>query len=1024
MKQTVKFAVNNPVTVCMVVMAILLLGKISYDRLNVDLMPEMNNPRLFVEITAGERPPGEIENQFVKNMESAAIRQNDVAEVTSVIRSGSARITVEYSWGKNMDEAFLDLQNAMNQFAQNDNIDELKITAHDPNSAPAVLVALSHDAITDPSELRKIAENYIRNELIRLEGVAEVEISGQETSNLIIKTDRYKLDAFGLSVSDIASKIESNNQSVSGGRITETGVQYLVKSTTAFADEKDFENLIVGYKAVATSETDGSATGESAPIYLKEVATVGFENERPENIVRINGERCLGLSIYKEMQFNTVKVVETVVGQLKTIEQALPGYRFRVISNQGTFIKQAIDELQQSAAIGIILAVIVLYFFLRKLKTTLIVSLAIPVSIVATFALMFFGGLSLNIMTLGGLALGAGMLIDNAIVVIESIFRHRETGLGVKDAAVEGTAEVSGAVIASTLTTIVVFLPIVYLHGAIGELFKDQAWTVTFSLLSSLFVAVFVIPALYKIFNNKEKTASEIKEIKSIQITGYGKFLKRLIDYRWLVVGAATALVVLTALLVPFIGTEFMPRTESKTFTITLKMPEGTRLERTAAAVENLREMLPNITADTAITIYTHAGTGSGLEDAVFEGENTAMMKVILSDACRLPTETVIAQLVESAANADGMELTVRQDDNAISSALGAETAPLVIEIKGEELDRIAEITEETKDRAQRIAGLYNIKTSIEDGAPELTVSLDRTLSGINSLPVATVIEQIKQQLAGNEAGQMEYHGEMRTIKITLPDVSLDDLNNMTIASGDKTFRLREIATIEHTSAPKEIYHRNQSRISRVYADLEAGVSLDRVAKNVREAVADIELPANYSITVTGEEERRSDSMQGLMFALLLSVVLVYMVMASQFESLLHPFTILLTIPLAVAGAVLLFFITGKTVNMMGVIGVVMLVGIAVNNSILLVDRINRLKSHLPLADAIVQAGQERIRPILMTSLTTILALLPLTFGFGEGASLRSPMAIAVVGGLVTSTAMSLIVIPCVYYLMEKVKKN
>ncbi|MDR2039848.1 MAG: efflux RND transporter permease subunit, partial [Bacteroidales bacterium] len=509
MKSIVRFAVNNPVTICMVVLAILLLGKISYDRLSVDLLPDLNNPRLFIEIKAGERPPEEIEKQFVKNMESMAIRQSDVTQVSSVVKAGSARITVEYTWSKDMDEAFLDLQKAMNPFARNQDITELKITQHDPNTSPVVLVGLSHQNITDMAELRKVAESYIRNELIRLEGVAEVDLSGEEITTLTILTDPYRLDAFQLRISDIASRIEANNQSISGGRVTEMGLQYLVKSASLFASEADFENLIVGYKAVdaqgTTTTTSTGGEGERAPLFLKEVATVKFENARPENIVRINGERSIGLSVYKEMRFNTVKVVDEVIRQLGVIEQALPGYHFKVITNQGTFIKNAIDEVKESAIMGIILAVIVLFIFLRRIGTTLIVSLAIPISIVATFNLMFFNGLTLNIMTLGGLALGAGMLVDNAIVVIESIFRNQEKGLTIKEAAIIGTSEVGGAVIASTLTTIVVFLPIVYLHGAIGELFKDQAWTVTFSLVSSLFVAILVIPMLYERISSKKK---------------------------------------------------------------------------------------------------------------------------------------------------------------------------------------------------------------------------------------------------------------------------------------------------------------------------------------------------------------------------------------------------------------------------------------------------------------------------------------------------------------------------------------
>lgn len=1025
MKNIVKFAVNNPVTICMVVLAILLLGKISYDQLSVDLLPDLNNPRLFIELKAGERPPEEIEKQFVKNMESMAIRQSDVTQVSSVIKAGSARITVEYTWKKDMDEAFLDLQKAMNPFVQNKEITELKITQHDPNMSPVVLIGLSHQSITDMAELRKVAESYIRNELIRLEGVADVTLSGEEVSTLTIRTDPYKLEAFGVKMEDIASKIETNNQSVSGGRVSEMGLQYLVKSSTLFSSEADFENLIVGYKPVTKQEeTAGeAATGTAvnkAPILLKEIASVKFENARPVNIVRINGERSIGLSVYKEMRFNTVKVVDEVVSQLQVIEQALPGYHFKVITNQGTFIKNAIGEVKESAVLGILLAVIVLFIFLRRFGTTLIVSLAIPVSIVTTFNLMFFNGLTLNIMTLGGLALGAGMLVDNAIVVIESIFRNQEKGASVKEAAITGTSEVAGAVIASTLTTIVVFLPIVYLHGASGELFKDQAWTVTFSLVSSLFVAILVIPMLYDRMAGKKR---ELKKVKSIRLTGYSKLLRKLLLRRWLVIGIAVFLIVVTGLLIPFIGTEFMPRTESKAFSAFIKMPEGTKLERTAAAIANLENIMNTISQDSLCTIYSHIGEGSGSDNAIFEGENTATMKILLSPSCPFLPEQVIARFVEETGNAEDMEITIEQEENSLNALLGSEGAPIVVEVKGEELDEITSLVEQVKQKMQSVGGLYNIVSSIEDGAPEVTISVDRTLAGIHNLSVSTVIDQLKQQLGGREAGKMEYQGEMRDIVIKIPDISLHALGSLIIRNGDQQFRLQEIATIEQAQAPKEIFRRNQSRIGKVMTNMDSDVSLDRVAEEIRLAVKEIALPANYSITVTGEEEKRQESMHDLLFALVLSVILVYMVLASQFESLLHPFTILLTIPLAVVGAIFLFFITGTTINMMGVIGIVMLVGIAVNNSIILVDRINQLKqSGMELTEAIVQSGQQRIRPIIMTSLTTILALLPLTFSFGEGASLRSPMAVAVIGGLITSTLMSLMVIPCVYYVLEKMK--
>lgn len=1040
MKKLIKLAVNNPVTILMVVLAIGLLGKISYDKLSVDLLPDLNNPKLFVEINAGERPPEEIEKQFIERMEAMAIRQQDVVGVSSIIRAGSAQMTVEYSWNKDMDEAFLDLQKAMNSFVQDDAISELQITQNNPNTNPIMLVGMSHATINNMADLRKVADSYVRNELVRIEGIADVVLSGDEVSNLVIKTDPYKLDAYGLSVNTLSSKIQEENQRISGGRVTEMGTQYIVSGVNMLNSEEDFGNIIVGYKETEASGSNVTVNPEfaaisKAPIYMKDVAEIYFENENPENIVRINGHRCIGLAIYKEMRFNTVHAVAGVSERLEVIKKALPGYQFDVVSNQGTFINDSIGEVKDSAVLGIFLAVIVLYLFLRRVKVTLIISLAIPISIIATFNLMFFGGLTLNIMTLGGLALGAGMLVDNAIVVIESIFRNQENGLSLKDSVIQGTSEVGSAIIASTLTTIVVFLPIVYLQGASGELFKDQAWTVTFSLLSSLFVAILVIPTLYERVFRKSETKNQAQEVKVAMqektahagklITTYAHMLNTLLDKRWMVVCISVIMVIGSYMLLPLIGAEFMPKAEGHSFNIGIKMNEGTRLERTSATVAGIEELIFNLTQDSLCTVYSHIGPGGSAGGSIFDGDNTAHMKVILSKESKYTPEALIEQLYVHTQGIDGLELSFLQEDNSLGSLMGSEGAPVVIEIKGEELDEITRIASEVEERVSQIKGLFNVANAIEDGAPEMILTVNRAIASMNNLNVSTIVSQIQQQLSGVSAGQMDYKGEMRNIMIQVPEITLAQFDNMVITSGEQKFRLSELVDIRPDVAPKEIYRRNQNRIAQVTANLEEGYSLSEVATVIREELKDFELPVNYSINVTGEEEKRQESMGGLVLALVLSVILVYMVMASQFESLLHPFTILLTIPLALVGAIWLFFITGTTINIMGVIGIIMLSGIAVNNSIILVDRINQIKDNYDnLTGAIVAAASQRIRPILMTSLTTILSLLPMAIAFGDGASLRAPMAIAVIGGLTTSTVLSLVVIPCVYFLMEQMKRK
>jgi len=1022
MKKLTQFSVNYPVTILMIVLGLILLGYISYDKLGVDLFPDLNSPRIFVEITSGERPPEEMEKQFVEDIEALAIRQYNVIQVSSVTKVGTSQITVEYAWNKDMNEAFLDLQKALNSFSQNSEIDELRITQHDPNTAPVMLIAVRHDEITDMNEIRKIAENYIRNELVRLEGVAEVELSGQEESEIIITTDRYRLASQNLTLDEVSSRIQNFNRNISGGRISEMGRQYIVKGIKLLDDVGDFENLIIGYKAVR-AESQGEQRTEMAPVFLRDVATVTLGNKEPVNIVHFNGERCVGLSIYKETKYNTITVVDQINEAMTTIERALPGYNLQQVTNQGTFISQAIGEVKNTALLGVLLAVFVLFLFLRRLGTTLIVSVAIPISIIATFNLMYFNDLTVNIMTLGGLALGAGMLVDNAIVVLENIFRNHENGLSIKDSAINGTAEVGGAITASTLTTIVVFLPIVYLHGASGELFKDQAWTVAFSLISSLFVAILVIPALYHSLYKNQKAA--VKKT-SVKMRGYSRFLDKVLKIKWVVVFLAAILVAGSFMLVPVIGTEFMPETETSEFTINLKLSEGTRLERTESTVQNIETVITEFLGDDLEKLYSHSGPFAGIAGdatAVFEGENTAQIRVILKNDGTISVDQIIANVDQQISGIPGMEVSFSKEQSALKSILGTDEAPVIVEVRGEEQDEIEQILNRVKEEMLNISGLFNVQTSVEEGAPEVEVHIDRIKAGMHNININTVISQIQDQLEGKSAGQLEKDGEMRDITIKVPEKGLSEIYDLIINSGDQEFRLSEIADISFGVSPREIYRRNQNRTGRVTAMMDKGLALDHVAAEIREAAATIDLPPNYRILVTGEEEKRQESVSNLSFALLLSIILVYMVMASQFESLIHPFTILLTIPLALVGSIITFLLLGKTFNIMALIGVIMLAGIAVNNSIILVDRINQLKRDgLSRRDAILQAGQQRIRPIIMTSLTTILALLPLTFGFGESATLRSPMALAVIGGLVTSTLLTLIVIPCVYDILDRVR--
>lgn len=1020
-----KFSVNYPVTIVMMVLAVLLLGYISFNKLGIELLPELNNPRIFVEIKSGEKPPEEMEQQYVANIEALASRQKKVVQVSSVSRVGVAQITVEYSWDADMNESLLDLQKTLTSFSQNVELDEMTVTQHDPNAIPVMLLGFSHPNITDMDELRRVADSYIRNELIRLEGIAEVELLGEEEQEVIVETNPYLLEAYNVSTATISNRLQTYNRSISGGSISEMGLKYIIRGISEYQSLNDIQSVIITYKEqdqIAGAQVQGSVSENRIPVYLKELADVRFQNKEPLNIVRVDNNRCLGLAIYKEMKYNTVKAADDLTEELTALRKALPGYELTVIQNQANFINSAINEVEETAIIGIILAVIVLFVFLRRVGVTLIISVAIPISIVATFNLMYFKDLSLNIMTLGGLALGAGMLVDNAIVVMENIFRNIESGMPVKEAAITGTSEVGGAITASTITTIVVFLPIVYIHGAAGELFKDQAWTVAFSLISSLFVAIIVIPMLSAKFLRQQSINPD--QFKSIQFNGYGRFLEKVLSAKYLVIAAAGVLIIITILILPMVGSEFIPRADQGEFSLEIKLPEGTDLSRTEQTVDGVEKVIRRLLGQDIKTIYSRIGPATSITtgvSSVFEDENTATMKIILMEKRRLSSQEILERVNAELSEIPDLEFQFTQEQTVLQSTMNTEIAPLVVEIKGTDLTEIQRLTEIAREQIAQVPELVNIETTFEEGRPQVDIVLDRMVAGLYNLNIDDLSAQLQDQLSGREAGEWDHEGEMKDITLRMPKIGINDLQDMIVTSGETKLPLSEVADIQYSNAPKEIIRRNQSRIGKITANLVGDKPFDRVMKTVDQRLKKMTFPVDYSYSITGEEQNRREAFQNLKFALMLSIILVYMVLASQFESLLHPFTIILTIPLAAVGAVFIFLIIGKPLNIMAYIGIIMLAGIAVNDSIILVDAINRSRREgVARYDAIIEAGQRRIRPIVMTSLTTILALLPLTFGFGEGAALRAPMAWAVIGGLLTSTLLTLVVIPCVYLIVDQ----
>jgi hydrophobic/amphiphilic exporter-1 (mainly G- bacteria), HAE1 family len=1035
MNRIAQFAVKYPVTVLMLVLGIVLLGFISFGKLGTDLFPDLNNPKIYVELKAGQKPPEEIEKNYVDQIESRATRQSDVVKVSSVSQVGYATITVEYDWNKDMDEAFLDLQKELNDFRQNSDLESLTISQYDPNSAPVMLIGMKNRNISNMDELRKVAENYIRNELIRIEGVADVKLTGIEESEVEIETNKYLLESFGLSSDMIAAQINNYNKNVSGGSIVDMGLKYVVKGVSVLKDVNDLANIVVGFKQSESSQSQAQSQGLASssassvssgriPVYLRDVAKIEFKNKDPQNIVTINGERCLGLSIYKEPKFNTVEVVKSLNKAFADITKALPGYEFTGIQDQGKYINNAIKEVKDSTLIGIFLAVIILYVFLRRIGTTMVISVAIPISIIATFNLMYFSHLTLNIMTLGGLALGAGRLVDDAIVVLENITRNREEGMSLKDAVITGTGQVGGAITASTVTTIVVFLPIVYLHGASGEMFRDQAWTVAFALISSLFVAMFVIPMLVNTLF-RDRKGIETRHLNSpLQFKWYSGFLSSVLEKRKLVIILSLVLMALSVLLIPKLGSEFMPKAASQEFTIELTLPEGTDLTATRNTVQKTEGIIRELLGEKIEMIYSQSGgdnISSASQALSAKKENQANIKVFLKKEYADASEQSLNQVQQYLSTiSKDIKVNISREETALQTTLGTNTAPFVVEIKGKEYPEMEKILNEAKLLLQANPGLYNITTSLDEGTPEVEIAIDRFKTSYFNVSVDNVINQIKSYLTGSSAGKFEKDGELKDITIRLEDISLNQLKDLMITAGNIKLPLSELASVRSVVSPREITRSDQVRTCYIYAMVNKNKPFDRIVKDSESSLHNIALPVDYKIAITGEELKRKETMSNLTFALILSIILVFMVLAAEFESVIQPFVILLSMPFAGVGTILTFLIFGKSLNMMAYIGIIMLCGIAVSNAIILIDRINQLReAGLGKKDSILTAGSQRIRPILMTSLTTIFALVPLTIGLGESASLRSPMALAVIGGMVSSTVLTLIVIPCVYWVFD-----
>ncbi len=1059
MRRLIEIATERRVTIVMFTVAVVLFGIVSLSRLKVNLLPDISYPTVTIRTELTGAAPVEIENLLTKPIEEAVGVIRNVRLVRSVSRTGQSDVTLEFVWGTDMDIAGVDVREKVDIIDLPLEAKRPLLLRFDPSSEPIMRLGLlrkdegqsiadAGSVVASLKAMRRFAEDRIKNDLEAEEGTAAVKVSGGFEDEIQIHVDQQKLSQLGISIQQIAERIRAENVNLSGGRLEEGRQRYLVRTINEFQTVEEFADAIVAIVA-------------DRPVFLRDVATVTRGYKEREAITRINGQESVELAIYKEGDANTVQVANRVERRLENIRESLPEELELVkIYDQSKFISAAIQQVTSAAIFGGILAIMVLYGFLQDSRATTIIAVAIPVSVIGTFLLMYSNDVSLNIMSLGGIALAVGMLVDNAIVVLENIVRKREQGQGILEAARNGTAEVSTAVIAATLTTIAVFFPMVFISGVAGQLFRDQALTVTFALTFSLIVALTLIPMLAALgTGSRYQEAGEetppnrftraiatvvrafgvvfagakwlcwiilwvpgwlLQHLYLSVAKGYEPVLRWSLSHRAAVVGSAAAIFAATMLLIPRLGTELIPQLSQGEFEVNLRLSPGSPLVETDRAIQAAHDATRDI--DDVELNYSVAGTGNRLDaNPVDSGENTGTLSITMKPG---------AGRAEEAAAMDAMRKQLMQLPGVqyefSRPSLMTFASPLQIEVSGFNLKDLETVNQVLVSKMQASDRYVDVKTTIEPGNPEIQIIFDQERAASLGLSVRDIADRVVANVRGELATRFTWRDRKIDVLVRSVDTtraSIADIRSLIVnPEAKRPVTLEAVAEIKISRGPAEIRRIAQERVAIISANLAYG-DLGAAVADANSIIDGTPMPQGITAMVSGQNEEMQDSFRSMRFALLLAVFLVYIVMASQFESLIHPLVILFTIPLALVGAVLALFLTGTTVNVVAFIGIIMLAGIVVNNAIVLVDLINQLQAQgLEKTSAIMEAGRARLRPILMTTLTTVLGLLPMAIGFGEGSELRTPMAITVIGGLLVSTLLTLVVIPVVYSLLDRKK--
>ncbi len=1020
-----EIAVRRKVSTAMLAMILIVLGFIAFASLGLDFFPDIEFPTVSVVTTYSGASSEDIENTITRPLEQIINTISRVKEVDSMTTEGVSVIMVEFEWGTNLDFAAQDIRDQVGlyrNFIPEEASDPL-VVKFNIGQMPIIFGGITADRPT--LELKELIEDEVAPRLERIDGVASAQVFSMDTREILVAVDKAALESLNISFDQILMSLSMENLNLPAGRVTERHSEYLLRTLGEFKSLDDIRNTIIG-----TTQT-------GQPVYLTDVAEVRDTLKDTRLISRTQGEKAVFYFISKRSGANTVTTAQAVNRELERIKPTLPpDVVFYPFMDQAEMIQRVIRRTGNNALVGGILAIFFIFIFLRNWRPTVTIALAIPLSIITTFIAFYLAGYTINLLTLGGLALGIGMLVDNAVVVIENIFRHMEEGKNREEAAKRGASEVGMAITASTLTTIAVFFPMVFAQGITGKLTRGLALAIAFSLLASLFVALTIVPMVASVlFKANNRQDVEKKNKRKIQFEKARNFYKNLLHKalrrRGLVLGGTLGLLALSFAIVPFLGTEFMPAMDREMIMLQVKMPVGTSLEETNRVVTMAEKLMAQQPEVETVSVQVGSQAEENPADMAGGMSTTGSHEGILWVGLVPKKEREISdvEVLEKIRRNLPKLKDVKFEALDLSQAMmGGASAPIEVKIFGKEISILKEIGDNIVERIRDVEGLRDVTHSLAEGKPEYHITIDREKASRMGLKVSQVGNVIQTASLGKVATRYREGNEEIDIRVRFEEKSrdnLEDIRSIPIMTPLNTMvSLGEVASITRGEGPIRINRENQARVITVTGNI-AGRDLGSVVKDIRARITDIErgLPPGYFTEFGGQFEQMQEAFIIMAAAFALATLLVYMIMASQFESFRHPFVIMFTIPLSIVGVIVALLISGRPVSLPVLIGFIILGGIAVNNGIVMVDYINQLKQRgVEKKEAILQACAVRLRPVLITALTTIMGMLPMAISVSEGAEMRAPMAVVVVGGLVATTFLTLFIIPIIYSLFDRVK--